>query len=105
MKYTAPLSAGQMAAWNLALVVLLLAVCRHTAHYLYPNPETWQTAGLGIWLPALALAGLLLGPLSMYRLWRPGRSGLRARLYALAAVQWLLWAGAYGLLFAARPLP
>lgn len=104
MKYTKPLSAGQMAGWNFALAVLLLAICRHTARYLYPSHEAWQAAALDSGLIALAAAGLLLGPLAMYRLWRPDQPGLKTRLYALAAAQLLLWAGAYSLLFIASPL-
>ncbi|HEY9035409.1 MAG TPA: hypothetical protein VIM96_01710 [Pseudomonadales bacterium] len=103
MKNDAALTRGQVALWNSAAFLLLLAFTHYTAQFLYPGVY-YPAAGVQRLLLITAITGMVIGPVLVAYLWVPGKKGLWLDMTVMALLQVTLWTACLWALYTQRPV-
>lgn len=103
MKHTEPLTRTQIALWNSAIVILVLAFANYTAHFLYPG-VFHAAAGISRLMLITGLVASVLGPVLVAYLWVPGKKGLWLDMAVMGLLQVTLWVSCFWVLYSQRPV-
>ncbi len=103
MKHTEPMTRKQIALWNSAAFLLMLAFTHYTARFLYPG-VFYPSSGISHLMLITAIVGLVLGPVLVSYLWVPGKKGLWLDMTVMGLLQVMFWSGCLWLLYSQRPV-